>query len=83
MSFQGWRIVILGMARQGIALARFFVAAGAQVTLSDVAPAEQLTAELEQLGTLPVRQVLGGHPLELLDGCDLLCLSGGVPAQLP
>ena len=83
MSFQGWRIVILGMARQGTALARFFVAAGAQVTLSDTAPPERLTAELERLGTLPVRQVLGGHPLELLDGCDLLCLSGGVPAQLP
>ena len=25
----------------------------------------------------------GGHPLELLDGCDLLCLSGGVPTTLP
>ena len=25
----------------------------------------------------------GGHPLELLDSCDLLCLSGGVPTTLP
>lgn len=83
MDFQGRRIVILGLARQGTALARFFVAAGAQVTISDAAPAERLATELERLGDLPVERVLGGHPIELLEGCDLLCLSGGVPAQLP
>lgn len=83
MDFRGQRIVILGLARQGSALARFFVAAGAAVTISDAAPAERLTADLERLGDLPVKLALGGHPLELLDGCGLLCLSGGVPAQLP
>ncbi len=81
--FQGRRIVILGLARQGTALARFFVADGAQVTVSDAAPAERLAAEIERLGDLPVKLVLGGHPFDLLDSCDLLCLSGGVPAQLP
>ncbi len=81
--FSGKRIVILGLARQGQALARFFVAAGAAVTISDAAPAEKLGAELAKLGDLPVQFELGGHPLALLDGCDLLCLSGGVPAQLP
>ncbi|MEZ4619370.1 MAG: UDP-N-acetylmuramoyl-L-alanine--D-glutamate ligase [Caldilineaceae bacterium] len=50
--------------------------------VSDVAPAEQLDAELARLGDLPVELVLGGHPISLLDGCELLCLSGGVPAQL-
>lgn len=81
--FRGRRIVILGLARQGSALARFFVAAGADVTISDAAPPERLAADLERLGKLPVRLVLNGHPPELLDNCDLLCLSGGVPAQLP
>lgn len=83
MDFRGWRIVILGLARQGSALARFFTAAGADVTISDAAPAERLAADLERLGDLPVQLALGGHPPELLDHCDLLCLSGGVPAQLP
>jgi UDP-N-acetylmuramoylalanine--D-glutamate ligase len=82
-AFRGKRVVILGLARQGLALARFMVAAGADVTVSDAAPAAKLAAELEKLGDLPVRLVLGEHPLSLLDGCDLLCLSGGVPAQLP
>ncbi len=81
--FTGRRIVILGLARQGLALARFLVAAGAAVTISDAAPAEKLRAVLDQLGDLPVKLELGGHPLALLDDCDLLCLSGGVPAQLP
>jgi UDP-N-acetylmuramoylalanine--D-glutamate ligase len=76
-------IVILGLARQGIALARFFASAGARVVISDAAPAEALSAELAAVSDLPVQLALGGHPLTLLDQCDLLCLSGGVPAQLP
>lgn len=81
--FRNKQIVILGLARQGTALARFFSAAGAAVTISDVAPAQKLNAELAGVADLPVQLVLGEHPLWLLDGCDLLCLSGGVPAQLP
>lgn len=82
-TFAAKRIVILGLARQGTALARFFLREGAQVTISDVAPADQLSAPLTELAGLPVRLVLGGHPPELLDNCDLLCLSGGVPPQIP
>lgn len=83
MDFQGLRVVILGLARQGSALARFFVASGAEVTISDAASADRLAAEIERLGDLPIKLVVGAHPIELLDSCDLLCLSGGVPAQLP
>lgn len=82
MDFRHKRIVILGLARQGLALARFLVRQGAQVVISDAAPAEKLATELTKLGDLPVELVLGGHPLSLLAGCDLLCLSGGVPPQI-
>ena len=82
-NFEKRNVVILGMGRQGLALARFFVAAGADVTISDVAPAQDLAEELEQLGDLPVTLALDGHPSNLLDGCDLLCLSGGVRLQAP
>lgn len=80
-NFQGHKVVILGLARQGLALARFFVQAGAQTVISDAAPAEKLGQEIAQLGELPVILALGGHPLTLLEDCDLLCLSGGVPPQ--
>ena len=80
-NFEERNVVILGMGRQGMALARYFSAAGANVTISDVAPAQKLAEELEQLGDLPVALALGGHPSNLLDDCDLLCISGGVRLQ--
>lgn len=81
--FDGKQIVILGLARQGKALARFFVHAGASVTVSDLASADKLAADLADLEGLAIDYVLESHPDSLLDGCDLLCLSGGVPPQLP
>lgn len=91
-SFAGQRVVILGLARQGTAAARFFVQQGARVIVSDAAPAERLAEPLAHLAAVLERDgrsidevtlVLGGHPPALLDGCDLLCLSGGVPPQIP
>lgn len=83
MDWTGKRILILGAARQGIALARWMTRHGAHVTLSD----KRLEADLEparrSLADLPIRWVLGGHPIELLDQADVLCLSGGVPLDLP
>lgn len=76
-------IVVLGLARQGLAAARWLSAQGAHVTVSDVKAAEQLTAEVEALRDVNVKFALGGHPLSLLDECDYVCLSGGVPIDLP
>jgi len=93
--YAGLRVTILGMARQGLAIARFFIEAGAQVTLSDLRTAEQLVtarvglerfadAHAPQGAEQPVvRFVLGGHPLSLLAQTDLLCLSGGVSPAIP
>lgn len=83
--FRGKRIVILGLARQGTALARFLVGRGAHVTISDLQPAgaASLAAAQAAVADLPVTLALGGHPLALLDDTDLLCLSGGVSPDLP
>lgn len=81
-SYAGRRVLILGAARQGTALARWLVGQGACVTLSDMQPADRVN--LGDLADLPgLRTAFGGHPLSLLDECDLLCLSGGVPIDLP
>lgn len=81
--YRGKHAVILGLARQGIALARYLTQAGASVTVSDLRTAEQIGPAMQRLAGEPIRYVLGGHPLELLDGADHLCLSGGVPIDLP
>ncbi len=77
------KVVILGLGRQGKALARFFARAGARVVVSDVRPARDLAPDMAELDGLDVTFVLGGHPLSLLDEADLLCLSGGVPPTIP
>ncbi len=76
-------MLILGAARQGLALARFLSRRGAIVTLSDAKPAEEMVSILETLGDLPISLAWGGHPIALLDKTDLLCLSGGIPLTLP
>jgi len=77
------RIVILGLARQGKALARFAVGVGAEVIISDMRSEEQLQATLEEIADLPLEVVLGGHPLSLLENSDVLAISGGVPTDSP
>lgn len=76
-------ILILGAARQGLALARYAARMGAVVLLNDQRTADQMEPEMKMLSGLPVRWALGGHPLTLLDGVELVCLSGGVPLNLP
>jgi UDP-N-acetylmuramoylalanine--D-glutamate ligase len=82
----GWvgrRVVIVGLARQGKALARYLGERGAEVIVSDLKSAEELAPAREELADLPLRYALGGHSPDILEGADLLCLSGGVAADLP
>ena len=82
-AWDGKRVVVVGLARQGMALARYLGERGAEVIVSDLKSAEELKPLREELADLPLRYALGGHPPEILEGADLLCLSGGVPADLP
>ncbi|MBI4762302.1 MAG: UDP-N-acetylmuramoyl-L-alanine--D-glutamate ligase [Chloroflexota bacterium] len=77
------RVLILGAARQGLALARWLSIHGARVTLSDMRGEDDLRAAKQSLAGFEITWALGGHPLELLDSADVLCLSGGVPLTLP
>jgi UDP-N-acetylmuramoylalanine--D-glutamate ligase len=79
--WSGQRVLILGAARQGLALAQYLVRHGASVTLNDRQPAEKFG---EAIATMKeARWVLGSHPTELLDQADLVCVSGGVPLTNP
>ncbi|MCU0512228.1 MAG: UDP-N-acetylmuramoyl-L-alanine--D-glutamate ligase [Anaerolineae bacterium] len=75
------QVVVIGFGRQGQALARWLPGQGAKVIITD----KRSRAEL---GINPadypgVKFVLGDHPVSLLNDADLLCVSGGVPLQLP
>jgi len=82
-NWAGTRVLILGAARQGVALARWLSLHGARVTLSDMRGETELRVAHESLAEYQIAWALGGHPLELLDSTDVLCLSGGIPLTLP
>lgn len=77
------RVLVIGAARQGLALARFLCSRGAKVILNDKRTSDQMKSERQMLSALQVEWVLGEHPLSLLNRVDMVCLSGGVPLTLP
>jgi UDP-N-acetylmuramoylalanine--D-glutamate ligase len=81
--WQGKRVLILGAARQGLALSRYLTAKKALVTLNDRSTAEHLGLRVSDLTLLGINLVLGEHPLSLLDQTETVCISGGIPMDLP
>jgi len=81
MNYSGRRVVVMGLGHfgGGIAVTRWLVEQGAQVTITDSKSAADLAESLSRLDGLPVRQRLGGHDPADLDGCELLVVSPAVP----
>jgi UDP-N-acetylmuramoylalanine--D-glutamate ligase len=79
MELAGKRVVVVGMAQTGIALARFCAKRGASVIATDNRPADKLGAAMAALDGLAVSWEVGGHQLASFTGADLVVLSPGVP----
>ena len=83
MNLAGRDILVVGLARSGIAAARFLARRGARVRATDQAPAERLGPAVAELGALGVELELGGHRPESFTGADLIVISPGVPHRMP
>ncbi len=82
--WSGQKVIVVGAARQGLALARYLAQHGAQVVLNDRRPASELQVEQKSLSDFPsITWLCGDHPLSLLDGAQALCISGGISLSLP
>lgn len=77
------KVIIIGAARQGLALARYLARHGAQVTVNDRRQASELGAEMESLAKFNINWALGGHDPQLVLGTDAVFVSGGVPLENP
>jgi len=77
------RIVVVGMARTGVAAAEFLLKMGALVTVTDVKPEEQLGPSPQLLRSLGADVQCGGHSSEAFLNGDLIILSPGVDPALP
>lgn len=76
-------ILVIGAARQGLAVSHYLDKHGANVTLTDARQTDHLQDTLKSLMDTRIRTHFGSHPLELLEGTDLICVSGGVPLDIP
>jgi UDP-N-acetylmuramoylalanine--D-glutamate ligase len=83
MDLTGKKVLVVGLARTGVALAHFLVQAGALVTVTDMAPAQELAAMRVQIRDLPVAEELGVSEPRAVLGFDLILPSPGVPPELP
>jgi len=82
----GRRVLVLGLARSGIAAARFLTAAGARVTVYDRRSAGELAEALAALADRPLRLALGVPPDEaraLLADAELVISSPSISRHFP
>jgi UDP-N-acetylmuramoylalanine--D-glutamate ligase len=93
-NFDGRRVTVIGLAREGTALVNFLAQRGAVATASDLKNAEELGENICEIRSRwpesPAPQArarvcleLGGHPLTILDDAEIVFVSPGVPAEAP
>ncbi len=83
MNWEHQNVMVVGMARSGVAAAQLLVKHGATPFLVDQKKREDLRISLDELDTLPVRWHLGEEPETLFDQVDAIVISPGVPIQAP
>lgn len=83
MDLAGQRVVVVGLARSGIAAARFLASRGARVSATDRKGAAELPPEVLRLEEQGVVLELGGHRQQSFTSADLVVVSPGVPWELP
>jgi UDP-N-acetylmuramoylalanine--D-glutamate ligase len=75
------RVLVVGLGKSGVASALFLKARGAQVTVSDAKPQDQLGEEIPVLLDHGITVETGGHGERTFRGQDLIVVSPGVPTD--
>jgi len=80
---RGKRVLVVGLARTGVATSLFCAARGAIVTAMDTRSESEIGESCAQLRAAGVRLELGGHRENIFLEQDLIIPSPGVPADAP
>jgi len=80
---RGKRVLVVGLARTGVATALFCAARGANVTATDARPENEIGEAIAPLRTAGAHLELGGHRENTFLEQDLIIPSPGVPADAP
>ncbi len=85
MELEGRKILVLGLARTGLAVARFLAARGARVVGADERTEQRMSQARDELLRLPVPAAchFGPERTAWLDGVDAVVPSPGVPGNNP
>ena len=79
MDYTGKNVLVVGMARSGVAAAQLLCAKGAHVTVNDSKTEQDLADTIHPLAGLPITRRFGCPADSLLEGQDTLILSPGIP----
>jgi UDP-N-acetylmuramoylalanine--D-glutamate ligase len=86
-ALRGKRVTLVGLGTRqgGLGIARYLVAQGARVTVTDMRGEEALAESISALDGLPIRFVLGRHDERDFtpDGADLVVRNPAVPRRAP
>ncbi len=77
----GKKVLVIGLARTGVATSLFCERHGATVTVVDTRSESELSQAATNLPAANISLQLGGYTEQILDGIDLVIPSPGVPAD--
>ncbi len=83
MIYENKKVLVVGMARSGVAAVQLLRANGAVVTVNDSKTEEELGDSLSVLEGLQIERRFGCGAMELLEGKDVLVISPGIPDTAP
>jgi len=82
MELHGKRVLVVGMARTGIATAKFLKSKGSLVTTTEMKPEEEMKEAVEELKGLDISTEWGGHRAETFLKQDMIVASPGVDLSI-
>jgi UDP-N-acetylmuramoylalanine--D-glutamate ligase len=83
MELREKNILVMGLARTGVAVARFLAKAGARVTATDMRDETALANVIQELQGLQITWTLGRHEEKDFLAAELIVVSPGVPMEHP
>ena len=82
LDFENKKILVVGLAKTGLAVARFLKDRGAQVTATDLKERDELNSYVHEALNMGISLELGTHKIDSFTDSDLIVVSPGVPHRI-
>lgn len=82
IDLQGRKVLVVGLARTGLATVKFLKAKGSLVSTTEAKPKEEMGEEIQELEGMDIPMEWGGHQIENFLKQDLIVVSPGVDLKI-